>query len=238
MNDQAVDTSEKPAKRVHKPAEQRQQEIIAAAVRAFADRGYQVTDMQSIAELAGVGKGTLYRHFPNKEELFKSALTHQLDILRERMMQARDGYSNPLCRLYAMMHAYLDYFDTHPDTVELFIQERAEFGRDITPLYFQRMHDNKSDWLFVFEDIKNAYPVREFLSTEEMSSLCGELLHGAVYLSMASVPKRTSLARLEHVFSFYLHGIMHVQNPLNFVEQFEGCSKHSISQQTKELENN
>lgn len=238
MTDQPTDMNGKPAKRVHKPAEQRQQEIIAAAVRAFADRGYQVTDMQTIADFAGVGKGTLYRHFPNKEELFKSALAHQLDILRARMLHARDSYSNPLCRLYAMMHAYLDYFDNHPDTVELFIQERAEFGRDVTPLYFQRMHHSKPDWLFVFQDIKNAYPVREFLSAEEMSSLCGELLHGAVYLSMASVPKRTSLARLDQVFSFYLHGIMHVETPLSFVEQFTRCATHSISQQTKELENN
>ncbi|MCL4409322.1 TetR/AcrR family transcriptional regulator [Aliidiomarina haloalkalitolerans] len=237
MTSNAMESIEKPPKRVHKPAEQRQQEIIAAAVRAFADRGYQVTDMQTIAELAGVGKGTLYRHFPNKEELFKLVLAHQLDILRDRMLQARDSTTNPLCRLYAMMHAYLEYFDTHPDTVELFIQERAEFGREVTPQYFQRMHHSKDDWLFVFQDIKNTYPVREFLSAEEMSSLSGELLHGAVYLSMASVPKRASLTRLDQVFSFYLHGIMHVQNPLSFVEQLRECSKNSISQQTKELEN-
>ena len=43
--------------------------ILDAALRAFAERGYHGTTVPEVAEAAGVGTGTLYRYFENKEAL-------------------------------------------------------------------------------------------------------------------------------------------------------------------------
>ena len=56
--------------------EDRPTEIVAAALDAFAARGYAATRLEDVAERAGVSKGTLYLYFKNKEELFK-AVVHQ-----------------------------------------------------------------------------------------------------------------------------------------------------------------
>lgn len=50
----------------------RPQEIIAAALDVFAERGFAAARLDDVAARAGVSKGTLYRYFPNKEELFKA----------------------------------------------------------------------------------------------------------------------------------------------------------------------
>jgi AcrR family transcriptional regulator len=47
--------------------------IVAAARRAFASRGYADVNMADVAEDVGVGKGTVYRQFASKEELFTAA---------------------------------------------------------------------------------------------------------------------------------------------------------------------
>lgn len=44
--------------------------IVAAAGRLVAEGGYQAAAMSRVAERAGVGAGTVYRHFPSKAELF------------------------------------------------------------------------------------------------------------------------------------------------------------------------
>ncbi len=44
--------------------------IIEAAARVFAQKGFSGTAMAEIADLAGVGKGTIYEYFDSKEELF------------------------------------------------------------------------------------------------------------------------------------------------------------------------
>jgi AcrR family transcriptional regulator len=47
--------------------------IVAAARHAFAERGYADVNVADVAEAVGVGKGTVYRHFASKEDLFTAA---------------------------------------------------------------------------------------------------------------------------------------------------------------------
>ena len=51
----------------------RREEILDAATELFAQHGYSDAVTQALAERLQVGKGTLYRHFPSKQELFLAA---------------------------------------------------------------------------------------------------------------------------------------------------------------------
>jgi AcrR family transcriptional regulator len=48
--------------------------IVSAARQAFLEGGYAKTSMDSIAQAAGVGIKTLYRHFENKDDLFSAVM--------------------------------------------------------------------------------------------------------------------------------------------------------------------
>lgn len=52
----------------------RPQELLAAALDLFVERGYAATRLDDVAARAGVSKGTLYLYFTNKEELFKAVV--------------------------------------------------------------------------------------------------------------------------------------------------------------------
>lgn len=54
--------------------EARPQELLAAALDLFVERGYAATRLDEVAARAGVSKGTLYLYFPGKEELFKAVV--------------------------------------------------------------------------------------------------------------------------------------------------------------------
>jgi AcrR family transcriptional regulator len=54
--------------------------VLEAAESVFAAEGISVP-VDLIAEKAGVGVGTLYRHFPTKEKLFEAILTYRLDAI-------------------------------------------------------------------------------------------------------------------------------------------------------------
>ncbi len=61
----------------------RPQELLAAALDLFVERGFAATRLDDVAKAAGVSKGTLYLYFCSKEELFKAVvrenLVHVLD---------------------------------------------------------------------------------------------------------------------------------------------------------------
>lgn len=54
--------------------EARPQELLAAALDLFVERGYAATRLDDVAAHAGVSKGTLYLYFSNKEELFRAVV--------------------------------------------------------------------------------------------------------------------------------------------------------------------
>ena len=68
--------------------------MLRAAREAFAARGYGVP-LDEIAALAGVGPGTVYRHFPSKEALFEAVVGARvgdlIDDARERAAAADPG---------------------------------------------------------------------------------------------------------------------------------------------------
>ena len=54
--------------------------LLSAATEAFAEEGQDVA-LEAIAARAGVGIGTLYRHFPSREALVVAAYRHEVDAL-------------------------------------------------------------------------------------------------------------------------------------------------------------
>ena len=61
-------------------AQRNRERLLAVAVRAFSEEGPDVT-LESIARDAGVGIGTLYRHFPTRESLVEAAYRNELGRL-------------------------------------------------------------------------------------------------------------------------------------------------------------
>lgn len=60
------------------------QKLLAAAAGAFAEHGADDVSLEQVARRAGVGIGTLYRHFPNRQALLEAVYRDQVEALRAR----------------------------------------------------------------------------------------------------------------------------------------------------------
>ncbi|MFG3255340.1 TetR/AcrR family transcriptional regulator [Streptomyces sp. NPDC048172] len=63
-------------------ARRNREKVLSAATRAFDEHGLDIS-LGAIARQAGVGAGTVYRHFPSKEILLEAVLVQRLDDLVE-----------------------------------------------------------------------------------------------------------------------------------------------------------
>lgn len=79
----------------------RPQELLAAALDLFVERGYASTRLEDVAKRAGVSKGTLYLYFTNKEELFKAVVRENIVPAlgaAEDIISSFEGHSADLMR--------------------------------------------------------------------------------------------------------------------------------------------
>jgi AcrR family transcriptional regulator len=60
------------------------QKLLTAAAEAFTERGTDDVSLEEIARRAGVGIGTLYRHFPTRQALLEAVYRDQVEALRAR----------------------------------------------------------------------------------------------------------------------------------------------------------
>ena len=84
--DQAAQAGERP---LRADARRNRDRILSAAADAFATRGAD-TQMDDVARAAGVGVGTVYRHFPTKEALMGALVRRKFDTLQEAADAALD----------------------------------------------------------------------------------------------------------------------------------------------------
>ncbi len=114
--------------------------IVEQAIRTFAECGYRDTDVQVVADRAGVGKGTVYRYFSNKEDLFWSTCYEVLARMERSIFAAADKVEGAYAKLRAAALAHARFFEDHPDYLELTLQERAEF-RGLGPQSHRQYHE-------------------------------------------------------------------------------------------------
>lgn len=81
----------------------RPQELLDAALALFVEKGFAATRSEEVAARAGVAKGTLYRYYPSKDELFKAMVRENLSVhIAESAAQAAQ-YDGPIAELLQQM---------------------------------------------------------------------------------------------------------------------------------------
>lgn len=69
------------------PAEKRKFQLIKAAAKVFARKGYDGSTTEDISREAGLTKGALYFHFKSKEDIFLAVVKDHIDYQIERLFQ-------------------------------------------------------------------------------------------------------------------------------------------------------
>ena len=82
---------------------QKRQDILNSAMALFKDKGFHNTKVEDIALSAGVGKGTLYEYFENKQDVFDEACIEYVDVIIESIKYISnmdDTFKNKLLILF------------------------------------------------------------------------------------------------------------------------------------------
>jgi AcrR family transcriptional regulator len=101
--------------------------MLEVAGRLFATHRYHEVRMEDICAEVGVGKGTLYRHFKDKEELYLALLRKAAEQIDQRIDEALAPVEGVVARLESLVETIVEFFDEQPHLFDLI--QRAEVLR-------------------------------------------------------------------------------------------------------------
>ena len=122
-------------------AEIRRRQIVDAAIRVMAEKGWNDTSIDEITREAGVSRGLVSYHFRDKADLLSSMLARCSGAAQDVVTEAIEATPDPVDRLRVSIRATLNLTREDPAIYEIFLHFMAsgrsnpELGQQIRELY-------------------------------------------------------------------------------------------------------
>lgn len=184
-------------------AEERQDEIIRAAVDLAAEQGMDNVTTQGIADVVGVTQGAIFRHFPTKETIW-IAVVHWV---RARLMSAIDRAASqaadPLDAVRRIFVAHIAFAEKNPATPRLLFATSPQLKRLVQELlagYETKITD-------LLGQAKARSLVRADLDEQAAAALFIAIIQGMVARALVLGAKRSIAEEGRKLLPLYLAGI-------------------------------
>ena len=136
--------------RIHRPAAQRREEILDAAHTLFTTKGFQPTTMEDILGIVGIAKGTLYYHFPSKEQILKALV---LRIVHQVEQHAREIAASAIMSAMRLVDTETELVDQFhaPGNAEFHLLSITAMIEHLTPVLAEVITQGVAEGAFTTE---------------------------------------------------------------------------------------
>ncbi|UJL48139.1 TetR family transcriptional regulator [Virgibacillus sp. NKC19-16] len=122
--------------------ENKQQRILNAALKEFAENGYEQASTNRIVKNAGIGKGMLFYYFNNKKELYHYLIDYAINVMIDEYFSLIDTKESDFVeRLKQIAQVKSNYYYNHPDVSNfignIYLDDQAQLPEGLE----KRLHD-------------------------------------------------------------------------------------------------
>lgn len=186
----------------------RQKQILDAATKIFSKKGFANTDGDEIAKLAKLGKGTIYRYFKTKKELFFSVVDRGIDNLKDLVLEAMAKEKEPLDKIKKAIETYLRFFEEHPYLIRIFIHEQSEFQKRIQKRYYQHYYEHINKVEEVFKEAQALGLIKKKIYPRLAIAILTDMLNSFIYTWQLTGQKYSPSKSFSLITEIYFTGIL------------------------------
>lgn len=140
----------------------REEQILDAAERLFAERSYDSVGVDAIGEEAGISGSAIYRHFSSKDEILASLIDRATDSL---LVRANSPLDDPAAELTRLVEEHVGFSVDHRQLAGIWQREQRSLSIDRQRALQRRQKPYIEHWLQAIDACYPGHTVEERLST-------------------------------------------------------------------------
>jgi TetR/AcrR family fatty acid metabolism transcriptional regulator len=119
----------------------RKEDIINAAIKIFAQKGFYNAKVADVAREAGVADGTIYLYFKNKDDLLISLFETKMEEILQRFSQTLHDRKSAKEKLYHFIHFHFQLIEEDQNLAEVFQVELRQSSKFLKNYHNQKFID-------------------------------------------------------------------------------------------------
>lgn len=147
---------------------QKRTDILASARALFKENGFHNTKMEDIAQKAGVGKGTLYEYFKNKQEIFDETCIEYVELILlrvEEICSMNISFNEKLQILFKKKKSSL-YEDFDKSPIDYIMSYKNIISEKVVKRIFEHVLDMNKIMIEIINQGKEEGVVRKDIPSE------------------------------------------------------------------------
>lgn len=190
------------------PTEERQAEIVSAALRLARDASPALITTTDIAAAIGVTQGAVFKHFPTKDAIWLAAMRWVRETLLKGLVTAAGRAATPVDALSAMFRANVDFVITHPGVPRFIFHELQQPSDSAAKQEVRAVLQSYRKLLLdtLGQAVQQGQVVAD-LDQEAAATTFVGLIQGLVMQSMLTGRPGEMGQQADRVFALYLRGL-------------------------------
>lgn len=185
-------------------------EILSAAEKVFAVKGYHKASVSDIAKMAEYSVGFIYKIFGSKEELYFDLIQKKMNELKEKIDSEIEKKSNPYDKINVIIDSVLCHFRENRDFFKIYVNEAGGFEWNIERHFGKRISEKFNYFIKQTEEIFREGIRKKYFVDLDPSilaiSLAG-ILNGFTTYWIKSPQKRDLIEDAKHLKKLFFEGI-------------------------------
>jgi AcrR family transcriptional regulator len=185
------------------------EDILRAAGKVFAAKGFFQTTMSEIAQAAEFGTGTLYKYFKSKEDLYFTLIDEKTDEINRLVKAELSRKTSAIERIKKVLILELEFIERNRDFFRIYTSEGSRFEWSIKDDCGKKIHDKMVDYIHLLAQV-----LKEGMKTNELKPLdpldlahaFEGIIHSFIFEWLISPESYPLISKVEIILEIFLKG--------------------------------
>jgi AcrR family transcriptional regulator len=190
------------------------EEILLAAQKVFAAKGFFPTTMSDIAREAEFGTGTLYKYFKSKEELYFTLIDEKTEEINRLVKAELSQKTSAVERIKKVLGLEFEFFERNRDFFMIYTSERSRFEWTVKNELGKGLHEKMVAYIHILDEVmKQGIEEGEFrrLNPMDLAHALVGIVNSFIFEWMISRESYPLISKLDTVLEIFLGGVQQME---------------------------